>query len=200
MNKIKKFLIVVFSCVITVSSLALFAACGNVEDKGRKASASDPIVGAWICEDIPTDSSNGYQNVKLYYDVSYFPTLYGDYGTKQNDIYFKIDIYERIYNPTDSQTTTITTSANISVQNVADKHYDVTGGSISDGVGIYKINPGAPSVRQLYCHIVLNEMNTSFGLYYTDSQGNCETEPKMTFTRATMTLDEFKALDVTPQN
>lgn len=198
MNKIKKFLIVIFSCVLTVSSLALFAACGSVEDKGRKASADDPIVGAWICENVPTAFSNGYQNVKLYYEVSYFPTVYGTDGAHKNDIYFKIDIYERLFNPTGSTLHTLSVNGSLSVKNIVDKHYDFSGGQIADGFAIY--NYLQSSKRLIYCHIVLNAMNTSFGLYYTDPQGNCEAEPKMTFTRATMTLDEFRALDVTPQN
>lgn len=195
MKRVKSLILLVFACIFSVIVIA-FAAC-DAPDSGsttdgentvRKTSATDPIVGTWFCEDekiaelMNPANHNYYSNCKLYYIISFDEKNESDYSltiwTKYSSTQIE-DAWSNGVHTGDFSGLTVT------VKDVVDGHYGHKG-------RIY----GTQSSLENNYHFVLSNNGKSFSIYFVNSSGTISDNVILTFTRTSMTLDEFKELNL----
>ncbi len=195
MSKFRKLIVLACVCVFSVIAI-VFTACNTTdggsttdgEKPARKTSATDPIVGTWFCEDekiaelMNPNNHNYYSNCKLYYIISFNENNQSDYSLTIWTKYLSTQI-DDAWN--DGVHIGDFSGMTVTVKDVVDGHYEHKG-------LIY----GTQSSHQNNYHFVLSNDGNGFSIHYVDASGKVSDNVIFTFTRTSMTLDEFKELNI----
>lgn len=222
MKKLQKLMITLFSCIVIISSLAAFSACGGIsgggtkpQDEIRHTSEDDIIIGSWYSdegiEEISQTNVNGQLyniNTKLLYVITYssdktaqytltcyqrsYRQFAPDQGENNNETSYTLRVRCK-------KVVYINNQKELEWTNVEEGQYEIKG----------KLFPGHDyGMNVPTYHFILDDSNTLSVYQVTGNvrddegyvvQGTVSQEPTLTFKRTTITLEEFQSLNVIPE-
>lgn len=184
MDKFKKSIITFLSCVLLLCC-SLIAACGStgsddagVDEDNRRLNSNDPIIGTWYGEGDSGDDDS--VNLIFYLEISY---------VESSNFAYYAEIHEKCYSYINQREIPTTEECYLYVSTekteLNDNQYFLRG----------RLDTLFNGVSKSYFIFTLTDNNNISVSRLDGNEANVET-----FSRTTMTLDEFNAINVIPDD